>query len=143
MTECVFCAMACTITDSLKCEFGSERYHLACCGVQSDKSEEIISLAAIMGWSCRACRIDISSQFASLKQTVSNLSAEITLLQSTRKIPTSTLPSATTGLNTHDTVSFFSSQPMILPSRLSPDLGRRWLRRRLFNRPPCLHTLTP
>jgi len=36
MTECVFCAMDCTISDSLQCEYCSERYHLACCCVQSE-----------------------------------------------------------------------------------------------------------
>jgi len=44
MTECGFCAMSCTITDSLQCEFCSERYHLAWRSVQCDKMKKLFRL---------------------------------------------------------------------------------------------------
>ena len=77
----MFCTEFCVDTNSLSCECCDHWYHLKFCGVKGEDSFLVKTLMRVLGWTCRACRID---SFGIIKK----LQTEVGLLRSAQLLQT-------------------------------------------------------
>src|SRR2546425_6572521 len=84
---CVFCAEACMESNSASCEDCDHWYHLECCGIKGEDAFRVKSLMSVLGWTCRACRIDSFNIIRKLQTEVEMLRST-QLLQKTIDRPT-------------------------------------------------------
>jgi len=92
---CVFCGEPTFPTDSIRCDFCTESYHLTCCSIDIDCHSDLISLTNFLGWTCRACRFDSALHVDALKKSVADLSVELKNLRSSLPLAVSSCISRT------------------------------------------------
>lgn len=77
---CVFCAKSCSPGDNLHCPVCDQYYHLSCCGVDATlDTKYLVSIIAVLGWTCNACRNDNITELRALRKDLMSLRAKLNL----------------------------------------------------------------
>lgn len=75
--QCVFCAKTGTNSNMTQCEICTQFYHLECCGIPTADHELVLEVIQIMGWTCRACRVDSNMRQSKQNEEISSLKSQL------------------------------------------------------------------
>ena len=65
--DCCFCGTVCDNGTFIRCEMCEHHYHLSCCGVGEMDVEGVRKTIDVLGWTCRACRLDLLRELRKLR----------------------------------------------------------------------------
>ena len=69
----------------IQCECCEHFHHLKCCGIPPNYIEIAGALLRLVGWTCRACRINKVSKQTSIENALKDLTAEVDKVKAASK----------------------------------------------------------
>lgn len=75
--SCVFCGGNCNGSEAIQCRRCCHFHHLVCCGLEPDIFPVAIRIGNLLGWTCEACRLDLDSTIAALRNELNEAMASI------------------------------------------------------------------